>query len=139
MHHCRNFIPRALTRRELLAREQPPFRWPDVFRTLRIMELSGEVLAGYFFEGIAGPQFMSPQALRLFRGGLAGNAVFWVSAVDPASVCGLAVDDGLIPDIDRPVAELLRQLMPEPGERPPAPALVLHSRPAVGGLLLTSR
>ncbi len=78
--------------REILLRESPPFRWPDVFRTLRIMELSGEVLAGYFFKGIAGPQFMSPQALRMFRRELSKDVVYWMSAVDPASVCGLPVE-----------------------------------------------
>ncbi len=78
--------------RELLLREQTPFRWADVFRTLRIMELSGEVLTGYFFKGIPGPQFMSPQAFRLFSQDAPDDAVFWLSAVDPASVCGLPIE-----------------------------------------------
>lgn len=78
--------------RELLAREVPPFRWPDVFRTLRLMELSGEVLAGCFFKGIPGPQFMSQSAFRLFLKGIPGEAVFWLSAVDPASACGLPLE-----------------------------------------------
>ncbi len=85
--------------REILLREPPLFRWADVFRTLRIMELSGEVAAGYFFEGIPGPQFMSPAAFRVFREGLPKDAVWWVSAVDPASACGLAVEGlrGVLP------------------------------------------
>jgi ATP-dependent Lhr-like helicase len=78
--------------RELLTREQPPLRWPDIFRTLRLMELSGEVLAGYFFSGIPGPQFISQRAFRLFLENLPREAVFWMSAVDPASPCGLAVE-----------------------------------------------
>ena len=78
--------------RELLARERPPFRWPDLFRTLRIMELSGEVLAGYFFQGVPGPQFMSHAALRAFRQDPPEDAVYWLSAVDPASVCGLPLE-----------------------------------------------
>lgn len=78
--------------RELLARERPPFRWPDVFRTLRIMELSGEVLAGYFFKGVPGPQFMSHAALRTFRQDPPEDAIYWLSAVDPASVCGLPLE-----------------------------------------------
>jgi len=82
----------GLVFRELLVREQPPFRWSDVFRTLRIMELSGEVLAGYFFDGIPGPQFMSQQAFRLFLRKPPADAVFWMSAVDPASVCGLGFE-----------------------------------------------
>lgn len=78
--------------RELLARERVPFRWPDLFRTLRIMELSGEVLAGYFFKGVPGPQFMSHAALRAFRQDPPEDAVYWLSAVDPASVCGLPLE-----------------------------------------------
>ncbi len=77
--------------RELLLRERSPFRWPDLFRTLRLMELSGEVLAGYYFRGVPGPQFMSPSALRLFLEDR-GDALFWLSAVDPASVCGLPLE-----------------------------------------------
>jgi ATP-dependent Lhr-like helicase len=78
--------------REILTRESPPFRWPDVFRTLRLMELSGEVLSGYFFKGIPGPQFMSHQAFRIFLKELPGDDVFWLSAVDPASACGLPLE-----------------------------------------------
>jgi ATP-dependent helicase Lhr and Lhr-like helicase len=78
--------------RELLAREVSPFRWPDVFRTLRLMELSGEVLSGYFFKGIPGPQFMSQAAFRVFLKEVPGEPVFWLSAVDPASACGLPLE-----------------------------------------------
>ncbi len=78
--------------RELLAREVSPFRWPDVFRTLRLMELSGEVLSGYFFKGIPGPQFMSHQAFGVFLKEAADEPVFWLSAVDPASACGLPLE-----------------------------------------------
>jgi len=78
--------------RELLARETSPFRWPEVFRTLRLMELSGEVLSGYFFKGIPGPQFMSQTAFRVFLKELPGEEVFWLSAVDPASACGLPLE-----------------------------------------------
>jgi ATP-dependent Lhr-like helicase len=84
--------------RELLLREAAPFRWPDIFRTLRLMELSGEVLAGYFFHGIPGPQFISPAALRVFNLG-SDSPVYWMSALDPASVCGLPLEGlrGLLP------------------------------------------
>ena len=78
--------------RELLARERPPFRWPDLFRTLRLMELSGEVLAGYFYKGIPGPQFMSHAAFRAFLQDPPEDAVYWLSAVDPASACGLPLE-----------------------------------------------
>lgn len=78
--------------RELLARERSPFRWPELFRTLRLMELSGEVLAGYFFKGIPGPQFMSHAAFRAFQQDPSDEVVFWMSAVDPASACGLPLE-----------------------------------------------
>ena len=78
--------------RELLARETAPFRWGSLFRSLRLMELSGEVVAGYFFEGLSGPQFASRQALRALQPADDGDSVYWMSAVDPASVCGLPID-----------------------------------------------
>ncbi len=78
--------------RELLQREAPPFRWAALFRSLRIMELSGEVVTGYFFHGIPGLQFMSPAALRLLPRSLPQDAVYWFNAADPASMCGVQLD-----------------------------------------------
>jgi ATP-dependent Lhr-like helicase len=78
--------------RELLQRELPGLRWSNVFRSLRIMELSGEVLSGYFFKGIPGPQFISPQAFRKLQGELSENAIYWINAADPASLCGVQLD-----------------------------------------------
>ncbi|MBN1781520.1 DEAD/DEAH box helicase [bacterium] len=77
--------------RELLLRETPPFQWPHLFRSLRLMELSGEVIAGQFFSDIPGPQFISPQALELHRSEW-DDTLFWLNASDPASVCGLPYD-----------------------------------------------
>ncbi len=78
--------------RELLQRELPALRWKGLFRALRLMELSGEILAGHFFEGVPGPQFASHRAFRLLSRGLPEDAVFWLSAADPASACGLGLD-----------------------------------------------
>ncbi len=78
--------------RELLLREEAPLRWAALFRTLRLMELSGEVLAGYFFKGIPGPQFASPRAFRELSQTLPEDAVYWISATDPASLCGLTLE-----------------------------------------------
>ena len=78
--------------RELLARELPALKWSRLFRSLRLMELSGEILAGHFFDGIPGLQFVSPQALRTLRQGLAQDTVFWLNALDPASPCGLGLE-----------------------------------------------
>ncbi|HET9769063.1 MAG TPA: helicase-related protein, partial [Thermoanaerobaculia bacterium] len=85
--------------RELLLRELPALQWRQVFRSLRLMELSGEVAAGAFFEGVPGPQFASPAAVRRLRRELPEDAVWWVSALDPAAPCGLALEGlrGLFP------------------------------------------
>jgi ATP-dependent Lhr-like helicase len=79
--------------RELLLREVADFRWARIFRSLRLMELSGEILAGHFFGGIPGPQFMSHRAFRQLSRGLPEDAVYWMCATDPASMCGLALPE----------------------------------------------
>ncbi|MBP1741343.1 MAG: lhr [Deltaproteobacteria bacterium] len=81
----------GLVFKELLQNESPPFRWPSVFRALRLMELSGEVMTGYFFEGIPGPQFISHEAFRILGKRLPEDAIYWMSAVDPASLCGISL------------------------------------------------
>ncbi|MEJ2037434.1 MAG: helicase-related protein, partial [Desulfosarcinaceae bacterium] len=78
--------------REILAHELPMLQWKSVFRALRLMELAGEVHTGYFFKGIQGLQFISPRALHLLRQDLPGDAIYWLNAVDPASVCGLGLE-----------------------------------------------
>jgi ATP-dependent Lhr-like helicase len=78
--------------RELLERELPALRWSRLFRALRLMELSGEILAGHFFAGVHGLQFVSPHALRALRQGLPQDTVFWMNALDPASPCGLGLE-----------------------------------------------
>jgi ATP-dependent helicase Lhr and Lhr-like helicase len=77
--------------RELLQRELPALRWSVLFRTLRRMELSGEVLAGHFFEGIAGLQFITPQMVPVLLRPQPEEAVFWLNAADPASLCGSGI------------------------------------------------
>jgi ATP-dependent Lhr-like helicase len=78
--------------RELLQRELPAMQWSRVFRTLRLMELSGEVVAGVFFQGLSGLQFMAPGAFRQLERGLPEDLVYWVNAADPASLCGVEVE-----------------------------------------------
>jgi ATP-dependent helicase Lhr and Lhr-like helicase len=77
--------------RELLVRELPVLQGGRIFRALRLMELSGEVLAGQFFDGIPGLQFASPAAFRRLRNedGWPDDVVYWLNATDPASLCGL--------------------------------------------------
>jgi ATP-dependent Lhr-like helicase len=78
--------------RELLDRELPRLRWSAVFRALRMLELSGEVIAGRFFDAVPGVQFMSHAAFRMLEGGLVEDRVWWVNATDPASPCGLGLE-----------------------------------------------
>ena len=85
--------------RELLQKEFPSLRWAGIFRALRIMELSGEVMAGIFFHGIPGLQFISHRAFRRLQHQLPEDAVYWVNATDPASLCGTQLDSirGILP------------------------------------------
>jgi len=89
--------------RELLSREAPAFRWASLFRSLRLMELSGEVVAGCFFRDIPGLQFASHGALRRLQAGLPEDEVFWCNAADPASLCGVGLE-ALKPRLPRRVS-----------------------------------
>ncbi|MDA0788457.1 MAG: DEAD/DEAH box helicase [Proteobacteria bacterium] len=77
--------------RELVNREQGALGWGRIFRALRLMELSGELISGYFFRDIAGPQFISPAALKQLQQPRRGNGSFWLNATDPISPCGLGL------------------------------------------------
>lgn len=79
--------------RELLREELPELRWAVLFRTLRLMELSGEIVSGYFFEDVPGLQFATPRAARVIQEPLPETKVFWVCADDPASLCGVDLPD----------------------------------------------
>ncbi len=75
--------------RELLLREQKAFQWGQLFRTLRLMELAGEIVSGYFFSTIPGPQFMSHKGFQILQRLSPGSDVYWLNAQDPASMCGI--------------------------------------------------
>lgn len=77
--------------RELLSREAGLLQWSRILPALRLMELSGEVVAGQFFADLSGIQFASPDAFRLLQRGLDADAVYWMNAADPASPCGLGL------------------------------------------------
>ena len=74
--------------RALLEGEQPALRWSTLFRPIRLMELSGELVAGTFVADLEGLQFTSPALARRFAAA-APRTVFWLNAADPASLCGL--------------------------------------------------
>jgi ATP-dependent helicase Lhr and Lhr-like helicase len=75
--------------RELLVREAPPLRWGNLFRTMRLMELSGEIIGGHFFDGVPGIQFALPAALNILREKSADVGIYLLNAADPASLCGV--------------------------------------------------
>jgi len=79
--------------RELLMKESVSFRWANIFKSLRIMELTGEILAGHFFKGIPGPQFVSQKAFRILQTTLPEKVIYFMNAIDPASVCGLSLPE----------------------------------------------
>ena len=85
--------------RELLEGELPRLRWSRLFRSLRLMEFSGEVVCGRFFDGIPGLQFASPDALASLVAPPNPRCVFWMNAADPASLCGIDVQGlkGILP------------------------------------------
>ena len=76
--------------RELCGREADSIEWRNVFRSLRLMELSGEVTSGHFFKSITGPQFMTPEGVRAFQEDRS-DLVFFLNAVDPVSPSGLGL------------------------------------------------
>jgi ATP-dependent Lhr-like helicase len=78
--------------RELLLRELPEFSWKVLFRSLRLMELSGEILSGYFFKGLPGPQFISRKAFQMLISLKPENDIYWINAMDPVSMCGIQLD-----------------------------------------------
>lgn len=81
--------------RELLEREESGFRWREVFPALRVMELSGELVSGCFVEGVRGLQFTAAELLPELERREESGRVVWLSATDPASLCGLG--GGLLP------------------------------------------
>ena len=92
----RNRVRQLLARygilfRAILEKEIPLLSWSDLFKSLRIMELSGELISGYFFKELKGPQFVSKEAYNLLLKGLNDNEVYWTSAVDPVSLCGVDI------------------------------------------------
>ena len=83
--------------RELLEREIAPLKWSALFRTLRVMELSGEVIGGRFFEGVRGLQFIAKDALPLLDRRPDPPPVFFLNAKDPASLCGVKIEGLSLP------------------------------------------
>lgn len=87
--------------RTLLAHESPAFQWKAIFPALRLLELSGEIVGGLFWDGVPGLQFATPEALRSLEAGNEGS--LWVQhAQDPSSLCGLGLE--ALPQLPRRAA-----------------------------------
>ena len=56
------------------------------------MEFSGEVVTGRFFDGVPGLQFASPSVLDALAAPVREDAIFWMNAADPASLCGTGLE-----------------------------------------------
>jgi ATP-dependent Lhr-like helicase len=82
--------------RPLLEREEPALSWGRLLPAIRRLELTGELTAGRFFEGIASLQFTSAAIAAELRAADAENRVYWMNACDPASPAGLDAE-GLDP------------------------------------------
>ena len=91
---CRALLDRyGVLCRELAGREGALYRWSALFPALRLMELAGEVVSGLFFDGLSGPQFAVPEAVRELQRFSRAGATFWVSALDPVAPCGLGLGE----------------------------------------------
>jgi ATP-dependent Lhr-like helicase len=75
----------------MLDREMPTLHWSRLFRALRLMELGGEVVAGSFIQGVDVPQFALRSALTEIANPEPAG-IYWMSAIDPVSPCGLGLD-----------------------------------------------
>lgn len=75
--------------KEITVAEQSKFSWQQVYERLKVMEYTGEVVRGYFIEGISGIQFMLPEAAaKLDR---KYEPVQVLNACDPCQVYGSIV------------------------------------------------
>ncbi len=79
----------GLITRALCEREMPAFAWSAVFPALRRLELSGELVSGCFFSGLEGAQFLTQEALGVFRDDTFSSSSIFMNACDPASPCGI--------------------------------------------------
>lgn len=83
--------------RHLLEREHPAFVWRPIFQALRLMELAGEVVLGFFFDSELGLQFVFSEYLTRLNHDPPTSRIFWMNAMDPASPCGLPLMDERLP------------------------------------------
>ena len=73
----------------LLDREAPEFSWRSLFPALRLLELSGEIVAGHFLDDVTTLQFAAFDTLEDLKRHKP-HGVIWFQANDAASLCGVA-------------------------------------------------
>ena len=73
----------------LLDREALEFSWRSLFPALRLLELSGEIVAGHFLDDVTTLQFAAFDTLEDLKRHKP-HGVIWFQANDAASLCGVA-------------------------------------------------
>jgi ATP-dependent Lhr-like helicase len=89
--------------RDWWRRERPAVGWRDIYHMLKRMEFRGEVRRGYFVRGLAGAQFVRPDAVEELRAAAAAAdagdlPVVVIAASDPANPYNLPPAPGVQPD-----------------------------------------
>ncbi len=86
----------GLLSRDTLSMEKTSFSWNEVYEALKIREYAGDILRGYFIQGISGIQFMLPKAYHSLE---APASVQVINACDPSQAYGklLPRSESLLP------------------------------------------
>ena len=85
--------------RDLIARERAAPPWFELVRTLRRMELRGEIRGGRFVTGVAGEQFAEENAiaeLRSVREDVPDETWIVLCAADPLNLSGVILPGGRV-------------------------------------------
>jgi ATP-dependent Lhr-like helicase len=89
--------------RDWWRREHPAVPWRDIYHVLKRMEFRGEVRRGYFVRGLAGAQFVRPDAVEELRAAATAAdggelPVVVIAASDPANPYNLPPAPGAQPN-----------------------------------------
>jgi ATP-dependent Lhr-like helicase len=110
-----DFVVRALLRRwgvvfrAVLERERLPLPWRDLLRSLRALELSGEVRGGRFVDRFAGEQYALPEAIPRLRAVARADekAPLQVAAADPLNLRGILTPEERVASNSRSVVSIV--------------------------------
>ena len=81
----RCFCRYGLLCKETLSDEEASISWTDVYEALKLREFAGDILRGYFLQGISGIQFMLPDAYSKLS---LSTGMQVLNACDPAQIYG---------------------------------------------------